>query len=566
MPALAASAQAAASVSVFPLPGSKFSMPATQITFRGVAPASIGPVQVTGSQSGAHPGRLMADSDGKGASFIPASPFKPGETVTVKTGLNLVGVGGGTYQFSVAHPAPPLGKGKLPRVPAAKGQLQHFRSRRDLVPPTIRVKGKPPAGEGDIFVAPQFGPAEDGPMILGPYGDLIWFRPTPIGRNVLTTDFRVENLHGQPVLTWWQGNMNGGRGRGEGIILDQHYHQKAVVHAGNGLSMDLHEFMVTPQGDAYFIAAEPVWLPGVHRPVIDGVVQEIDIKTGLVLFEWHALDHLKLSESDLYGPKEPGRVLGPFHLNSVSLAPDGNLIVSARNTSAVYKLDHQTGAILWRYGGKDSSFKMGPGTQTAFQHDAIVQPDGTLTVFDDGAGPPKVHAHSRGIRVKLDTQAMTATLVKEYDHSPQESANFEGSTQLFGDGNVFLGWGQRQFFSEDNSQGQQIFDGSFAAPTSSYRAYRFAWSGQPTARPALAVTTGRHHEIYTHESWNGATDVSGWGVLSGPTPTSLSRTRRARKYKFESTISIRGNYRYVQVQALGAHAKLLASSKIVKVS
>ncbi|HZE16230.1 MAG TPA: hypothetical protein VE197_11270, partial [Mycobacterium sp.] len=62
MPALAASAQAAASVSVFPLPGSKFSMPATQITFRGVAPASIGPVQVTGSQSGAHPGRLMADS------------------------------------------------------------------------------------------------------------------------------------------------------------------------------------------------------------------------------------------------------------------------------------------------------------------------------------------------------------------------------------------------------------------------------------------------------------------------------------------------------------------------
>jgi outer membrane protein assembly factor BamB len=562
---LVAPSEAAAAVSVFPIPGSRFSMPATQITFRGVSPGSIGSVSATGSRSGLHSGRLAADSDGDGASFIPSRPFTPGETVTVQTRLSIVGVSGGTYEFSIAHPAPPPRAAKLPRAPAAEGQLQHFVSRPDLVPPSVQVKGNAPAGEGDIFVAPQFGPAEDGPMILGARGDLIWFRPTPIGRNVLSADFRVQNLHGEPVLTWWQGVINHGEGRGEGLVLDRRYEQTAVVQAGNGLSMDLHEFKVTPDGDAYFLAAEPVRLPGVYRPVIDGVVQEVDIKTGLVLFEWHALDHVPLSASYLYGPKQPGHVLGPFHLNSVSLDRDGNLIVSARNTSAVYKIDHETGAIVWQYGGKDSSFTMGPGTVTAFQHDAHIQPDGTLTVFDDGAGPPRVHPSSRGIRVRLNAGTRSASLVQQYGHSPALSANFEGDAQLLSGGNVFLGWGQRQFFSEDNSSGQQIFDASFEAPTSSYRAYRFRWSGQPMVKPALSLTTGPHDAIITHESWNGATNVSGWSVLSGSTPTALHRTRRARKYKFEATITIQSTAKYVQVQALGPHARVLASSRVLRV-
>ncbi|MGH3260712.1 MAG: arylsulfotransferase family protein, partial [Trebonia sp.] len=534
-------------------------------TFRGVAPSVIGTVRVSGSSSGSHAGVVRADSDGDGASFIPKQPFTPGETVTVRTGLSVTGGGNGDFRFTITHPSALLKGGSLPKVPAHTGDLQHFRSRPDLVPPTVVVQGKAPAGQGDIFVAPQFGPAEDGPMIIGPGGDLIWFRPTPIGRNVLSTDFRVQDLHGQPVLTWFQGGMNHGHGIGEGVILDQHYHQVAVVHAGNGLKMDLHEFLVTPQGQAYIIAPSPVRLRGVKRPVIDDVVQEIDIKTGLVLFEWHSLDHIKLGESYVFGPKQPGHVLDPVHLNSICLDNDGNLVISARNTSTVYKVDHDTGAVLWQLGGKRSSFKMGAGTRTAFQHDAVVQPDGSITIFDDGAGPPRVHPSSRGIRVALNLQTMTAGLVSAYQHSPALSANFEGSTQTLSGGDVFLGWGQRQFFSEDDSSGHQVFDARFRAPTSSYRAYRFPWSAQPTTRPALAVTTGRGDEIITHESWNGATDISGWLVLSGSSPGSLRRTRSARKYKFESTITINNSAKYVQVQALGAHAKLLEESRVVSV-
>ncbi|MGH2891285.1 MAG: hypothetical protein ACRDNJ_16845, partial [Solirubrobacteraceae bacterium] len=111
-------AQAAAQVSVFPIPGSHFALPQTQITFRGVAPSVIGTVRVSGSSSGSHAGVLRADSDGDGASFIPKQPFKPGETVTVQTGLSVTGGGNGDFRFTITHPSALLKGGPLPKVAA----------------------------------------------------------------------------------------------------------------------------------------------------------------------------------------------------------------------------------------------------------------------------------------------------------------------------------------------------------------------------------------------------------------------------------------------------------------
>ena len=289
----------------------------------------------------------------------------------------------------------------MPRVPAGSNGLQHFRSRPDLTPASITVtRNSAPASNGDIFLTPQFGPTQNGPMILDPSGKLVWFQPTPITRNTLFTDFRVQNLHGQPVLTWWQGSTNAGSGRGVGVIFNQNYREIATVHAGNGLDADLHEFLVTPQGAGLHHRDWPrSTCPAMRGRSWTPQVQEIDIATGLVMFSWDALDHIPLSTSSSFGANVPGHILDPFHLNSVSLDSDGNLIVSARNTSAVYKINRLTGQIIWTLGGKKSSFKMGRGTTTAFQHDAIVQPDGTITMFDDGGGPPRVHQFSRGVRI-----------------------------------------------------------------------------------------------------------------------------------------------------------------------
>ncbi|HEX3830331.1 MAG TPA: hypothetical protein VHW04_00100, partial [Solirubrobacteraceae bacterium] len=62
-------------VDVFPVPGGRVAAPGSQITFRGLPAGQVGPVSVTGSESGAHAGSLVADSDGQGASFVPSTPF-----------------------------------------------------------------------------------------------------------------------------------------------------------------------------------------------------------------------------------------------------------------------------------------------------------------------------------------------------------------------------------------------------------------------------------------------------------------------------------------------------------
>jgi hypothetical protein len=562
---LPSSAAAQPAVSVYPLAGTSYNLPGTQITFRGIAPNQIGSVRVVGSSTGVHSGHIAPDSDGQGGSFLPDRPFAAGETVTVSTSLNIVGGRSGTFSFKVVHPSRPITPMTLIKVPNTANALQHFRSRPDLLPAALHViKNSAPASQGDIFLAPQYGPVQNGPMILDPSGHVLWFQPFPMSQKQIITDFRVQNLYGKPVLTWFQGTTNHGSGQGEGVIFDQSYRRINVVKAGNGLAMDLHEFLVTPQGNAYILAASPVSIPSiVNKPILDYTVQEIDIKTGLVLFEWHSLDHIPLSYS-YFGTHSHGFVFDPYHANSVGLDHGGNLIVSMRNTSAVYDINRSTGHINWELGGKHPSFRMGRGTTTVFQHDAVVQPDGTITMFDDGGGPPTVR-NARGIRVSVNTARRTVTLLNTYPHLPQLPTNFEGSVQPLSGGDVFIGWGQQPYFSEDNARGQQIFDARFIQPSGSYRAYRFQWNAQPPTTPAMAQgwAAGGMPELFA--SWNGATDVAAWRVLAGNSSRSLIPVAVTSRKNFETAVPANTEAPYLEVQPLNASGRTLASSRVVNV-
>jgi outer membrane protein assembly factor BamB len=546
---------------VYPIAGTSNAMPQTQITFRGVNPQAIGSVTVTGSSTGLHTGHVQGDSDGQGGSFLLDKPFAKGETVTVRTGLNIVGGSGGTYTFKVGNPLGPIDAAPLPVVSAGSNGVMRFRSRPDLTPASVTIgKNTAPASEGDIFLTPQFGPLQNGPMILDSRGNLVWFHPDPVSQQMITSDFRVQRYNGQTVLTWFEGITNHGSGRGQGIIFDRNYRQIGTVHAGNGLDMDLHEFLISG-GTAYIIAVQPTNVSGIGKPTMDDIVQEIDIKTGLVLFEWHALDHVSTGDT-YFPPSSGGFVFDPYHTNTVEPLRDGNLMVSMRNTSTVYKINPSTGQVLWRLGGKHSSFRMGRGASFAFQHTVLQQPDGSLTVFDDGGGPPYPHNHSRGIRLSVDTRHMQASLVREYDHSPNIQANFEGGVQQLSGGDVFLGWGQQPFFSESNSSGQQIFDGRFTVPTSSYRAYRFAWNAQPPTQPALAVGASGGGTTQLYASWNGATDVASWQILGGSNPNALVPLGSARRTGFETRIAANSNAPYFAVRALNSSGKGLATSPV----
>ena len=561
-------------VSVFPIPGSLVATPKTQIAFRGIAPSALGAITVTGSKTGAHSGAIEADSDGDGASFVLSAGFKAGETVTVSSSLNVLGAKGGVFKFTVATPAG--GIPYVPRlsVPRVNGDVWRFRSRPDLAPAAAKVLSRSrSAGNNDIFLAPQFGPVEDGPEILDSSGNLVWF--DRVNKGDMASDFRVQSYQGKPVLTWWQGYSDAGVGVGQDVVYDGSYRQLAVVHAGNGLSADLHEFQITPAGTALITAYFPVYwdassVHGLKKEIVfDSVVQEIDIPTGLVLFQWDSLDHVPVADSHEPLPLQSGKhaTRNPFdyfHVNSVALDDDGNLVISARNTWAAYKVDHHTGAVIWTLGGKRSSFRMGPGTAFAFQHDVRVRASNDLfvTIFDDGAGPPNVHSQSRGIKLVVDLRHMTAKIVIQLEHSPALLAEFEGNFQQLLDLDAFIGWGQQPYFTEYDQRGRLILDGRFVGTTSSYRAYMFPWTGAPAAPPAVVASTGgRTTTVYA--SWNGTTLASSWRVFSGSSATTLHASITAPKTGFETPIKL-GATRYARVEALDSRGRTLATSATVR--
>ena len=148
---------------------------------------------------------------------------------------------------------------------------------------------------------------------------------------------------------------------------------------------------------------------------------------------------------------------------------------------------------------------------------------------------------------------MTATLVQTYDHSPTISANFEGGVQKLAGGQAFLGYGQRPYFTQFDSAGQEDFDARFVTANSSYRAYRFKWSGKPESPPAVAAARSGA-SVYVWASWNGATGVARWRVLAGPRPGSLRPVTVVRKRGFETAATIPARS-YVAVQALGAKGR-----------
>jgi Arylsulfotransferase (ASST) len=184
-----------------------------------------------------------------------------------------------------------------------------------------------------------------------------------------------------------------------------------------------------------------------------------------------------------------------------------------------------------------------------------------MTIFDDEGAPPRLRPYSRAIRIRLNLKRKTVSLLREYDHSPALPTAFEGSLQPLSDGDVFIGWGQQPYFSEDNAHGRQIFDAHFAEPTTSYRAYRLPWSGQPSlSQLAVSASSVGKSALAVYASWNGATQIASWRVLGGASPTALSPLAQAARAGFETRISVSSKPAYYAVQALDAHGTVLGTS------
>jgi arylsulfotransferase ASST len=413
-----------------------------------------------------------------------------------------------------------------------------------------------PAGGGADAGAPAAPAGQEGPEILDDQGRPIWFLPITNGQ--AAADFRVQSYRGEPVLTWSQGKGFGGLAQGltTDYILDNHYNVIATVTAGHGLDADQHEFRLTPEGTALITVYDAVTADlssvggSTNGLVIDGIVQEIDIASGQVLFEWHSLDHVPLVDSYEPVPAAATTPYDYFHINAVSPDEDGNLLISSRHTWTVYKLNRRTGDVIWRLGGKASDFTLGPNVAFAWQHNPIAVDRDTIRIFDNESNGTPVLPYSRVIWVRRDDATKTATLVRSFVHPDHLSAGSQGGSQALDNGDTFVGWGAVPRISEFDVEGNLLFDASLAAGFDSYRAYRFEWVGNPDTLPtATAQAAGGTTTVQA--IWNGATEVARWDVIGGGDGVSGDPRLLASSpwNGLDTAIAVEGDPKFVRVVA-----------------
>jgi outer membrane protein assembly factor BamB len=432
---------------------------------------------------------------------------------------------------------------------AAAAPPPRFRSRPDLDPPRVHVITAPDmTAPGVVFVANTNGERQPGPMIIDDDGELIWFEPRP-GLTVM--NFNAHTLNGRPVLAWWEGALNGSHGTGAFVLVGRDYREVGRVAAGNGLATDFHEFSLTTRGTALLIAYVD------DGQLLDSAVQEIDVATGQVLLDWRASDHIALDESYV----TPTTASFDFaHLNAAAVDDDGHLLISSRHTWTVYKVDRTTGAILWRLGGKRSDFTIAGSGAFAWQHHARRHSDGTLTVFDNGAGVAQTEPYSRGLQLSLDESAGTASVVREFAHPDRLSASAMGSMEPLDDDGSFVGWGSVPRFSEFRPDGSLRFDAGFPGGGFTYRAFRRSWTGAPVERPAFVVAGGAGYA-----SWNGATALTSWRLRAGAKAGALTPIHVVPSRSFETKLVLPRGARFAAVEALDGKGRVLGRSAAARI-
>jgi hypothetical protein len=397
-------------------------------------------------------------------------------------------------------------------------------------------------------------------------GRLVWQRELPAGQS--GGNLRVQNYQGRPVLTWWQGAKDGGHGFGACYIADQHYNVIRTLTPGGGLSADIHEFRLTPDGRALITSYQEVTadLTAIGGPadarIYNCIASIVDVASGKSQFQWDALSHVPLTE--LPARRKPGEVPDPYHINSISLDPSGNLLISIRSLSTVFNVDTHSGAINWQLGGKHSTLALADGADFGYQHDAAMPDANTLTVFDnhDDIGPREATATDDILPtslkwIHLDFTAHRATLIREQKHPANVIAGAMGNLQQLPGGNTFSGWGSAGHIAEFSSNGEMVFDATLAGGT--YRAYLDDWTGDPADPPALAFADNTAHVL-----WNGATTVTQWRLLHGSERDTLTPLTTVGWTGYDTPIPLAGNAGgYYQAQALGAGGVVVNQSSVV---
>ena len=393
------------------------------------------------------------------------------ERSIVWSGVVAVGIGGAVGAgVPIANAA-----GALPTLPfgtpiftvnvnspaAARGRIMYTTGMAAAVPFAANVPGLEHVARQSAVIADRSGK--------------VVFRYTPPqGQQV--GNFRTQRYHGAKVLTWWQGTGGGGHGAGVGVIADLRGHILKKVRPGE-LTADIHEFRLTDDGKALFTSYPKVSadLRSVGGPargaMFDCVASVVDVETSRPIFTWSAKEHVPVS----YSTQRPGDLqshvtqFDPFHMNSIVIGPDGNLLMSFRDLNAIYNVDIHTGQIRWRLGGKHPDFVMGKGTSMFGQHDAEYADDNTIRFFDNNIDGASQQGRSSIKWIRIDPVHHRATLVRAQFHPAGLASAAMGNAFGLSNGNVVGSWGMAPHISEFAPNGAMVYDATL--PVGTYRAF-----------------------------------------------------------------------------------------------
>ncbi len=461
-----------------PLPNSRYvSVQSTIIIKKGPAinKASINSslINVYGSKSGTHTGQMKLSSDSRTVIFIPDIPFATNEDIVINLSEGLMtqtGAKVGSLQFQF-HTCNNINNFNISQSTAYSESIDSVSNEANTKSissilatlPTFKVNKLDNPASGYLFLG------------LRPYLLIIDNDGIPVFyRNVngYIFDFKVQP-NGQLTYFLYQVGCYG---------LDSSYNIVRHYYTSNGYTLNVHELRIMPNGSYYIFGLRNVQMDmskivaggQADAEIIDGALQEYD-STGNLIFQWDALDHYKITDVDDHVDLTQSTI--DFdHFNAIEIDPDSNLMVSARNLDEVTKIDHNTGNIIWRLGGKNNQFTFINDTLGfSRQHDIRKLSNGDISLFDDGVYHPI--QYSSFVEYKLDEVNKTATLINRYTHNEDVYTETEGSVQELSNGDKLISWGHvfSPAITEIHPDNSIAYELSYSAFQNKYRAFRFPW-------------------------------------------------------------------------------------------